>query len=506
MGRKKKDLRYVQKLLGNLSPTELKSLKQYLSCFDPNFNDEHRVKTLVLLDKLLQTNNPDPKGEVCEALYPDKSNPNLKFLRLRLQSKIYESLLLEVNVERKGGYSKYARANIEVRKKLIQAQILWGRNITDELMVLLQQIIRKSTKYEFYPELLEALYLKQQFQGFRDGLTIYNKIQQEIELYEERLSILRKAKHYFTQIVLSGASKSGGSLPEGFLKQALEEIGEHYDRIKAPSLGYYFLMLELEYHQQREDFSAGSQTCKHLIGLLKLNSHSFPVRRMGIVYGQLANNELLQGNFIAAIQHGQISQKYFKQGSINDSLAREVIFYGHYHQQDFKAAQQTLSPLLKHPDTCQTETQFQRRCYLYAATLFQMKKFKDAETWLQKTSTLLADKSGWNLGIRLLNIMILMEMERYDEIELAIDALRKHITNLKKRNLAPERFVRITHILNRIRSSNFDFQKAVLNCQEDLALLQSGEEPCKWVHKGPELVRFDPWLLAKAGVKEPFWA
>ena len=500
MGRKKKDLKYLRKLIHRLTPTEIKSLKQYLRCFDPNFNDDHRVKTLILLEVLEKDPSPVPEEEIYAQVYSKSEKGNLKYLRLRLLNKIYESLLLEVNVERKGLYTDHARANIEVRKKLLQAQILWGRNITDELMILLQQIIRKSTKYELYPELLEALYLKQQFQGFRDGLKVYMKIQAEIDKYEEILRSLRKAKHYYTQIILEGNSSAGKNGTSEHLKQARNELQIDFEKTGSPSIGYYWKMICLEYFQQQSDFQSGAQTCAELIELLESHPVIFTRRRMGIAFGQQANNELLARNYAPAEEKARQSQAYFKQGSINHCMAVEIEFYGQFYQGKYKKAATTLSPLVIGKEISQTETQFQRRCFQYASVLFQLGRFREAETWLQKTSRMLSDKRGWNLGIRLLNILIQVELERYDEIDLAVDAFRKHITNLKKRKLISERYSRILRILNRIRTCNYQFQQALEESESDLKFLRSGKEDCHWEVKGPEMVKFHDWFLKKAAL------
>lgn len=498
MGRKKKDLKYLRKLIHRLTATEVKSLKQYLRCFDPNFDDEHRVKTLILLEILEKSPKSVTEAEIQQQVYPGSEKGNLKYLRLRLLNKIYESLLLEVNVERKGLYTEHARANIEVRKKLIQAQILWGRNITDELMVLLQQIIRKSTKYELYPELLEALYLKQQFLGFRDGLKTYMKVQQEIDQNEAILRSLRKAKHYYTQIILEGASSASKPPPSDFIEQAQTELKQDFETYQSPSIGYFYYMISLELSQQQQDFESGAVICADLVTLLKTHPAVFTKRRMGIAYGQYANNELFHRKFESAIEYARSSRNYFKPGSMNHGTAVEMEFYGHYYQDQFKLAAKTLSPLLLQAEISQTESQYQRRCFLYASVLFQLGQFKQAETWLQHTSGMLSDKKGWNLGIRLLNILLHIELERFDGIDLAVDALRKHITNLKKRDHLPERYTHILKILNRIRTCNYNFQKAQQESQSDLKSLECNTSDCKWEVKGPEMIKFHEWFRKKA--------
>lgn len=498
MGRKKKGLSYLVRLIQTLHPSERKNLKLYLRCFDPNFDDAHQVKTLQLLE-LLEDAGPDADEQsIVQQLYGRNDCGGFKFLRLRLLSKIHESLLLDVNTERRDAYSVRTRTVIDVRKKLLLCRMLWGRNLTDELDGLLSVVIRKATKYEFYEEWEEALLLRQQYLGMREGLPAFERIQSEIDAVRASLQATRRAKFIYTRQMLESAGTACQTDCTEELLGHLQTLEADRRRTGSATVTWYYYLMRLEYYQSGKDYTAGQRLCGKLLELLESSPAIYSKRRLGIIYGQMANNALFAGQNEEAIMYAREAMRQFPNGSINRSVGLELEFYAHFYNGTYGKALEVLRPLVRTTGKAQTEQQFQRRNYLYANALFQLGRYADASRHLRNTGRkMLADKEGWNIGIRLLTIMLMIERGQYDDLEHTVDALRKHINRLSQRGILRGRYKLILRLLNRLIRYGFDYSAVARKCAADLALLAGTDPIYCWGVRQPEMIPFHQWFSRK---------
>lgn len=487
---------YLMALMQKLSAAEVKNLKLYLKCFDPNFNDQHRVKTLQLLE-CLESNHLMQEEEVLLRIYPDGDRKKFAFLLLRLTDKIYESLLLEVNIGRNENYAEASRVGMDLKKKLILAQILWSRDLTERLNHLLEKVIRKARQYELYTELTEALLLKQQLEGLKRGITAFNELQAEVDEAHAALMAVRRARQFYSMLALKGVASAHQGWDLAFLQAAVTELQATWEATHSETVRFYLHLVQLTLLQQQGRYEEGTLLCHSLIDLLQGSAALRSQRRLGIAFSQLAENELFEGAFAQAILHARESQRCFPLSGRNRAAGIETEFYALFHSGKFAQAVELLQPLLSPEMEGRDPLAWQRRAFLMANALFQCRQFGEAQRWLRLAGSMLHDKAGWNVGIRILDILIQIERRQMDGIELQLDAMRKHLGRLQDAGACTRRPAVILKLLNCLARANYDFERTARAHREELDQLSCDEEGLRWKIKGPEMVPFQDWFWGK---------
>lgn len=490
---------YLWELVARMEPHERKCLRQYLRCFDPNFSDSHEVKTLQLFD-LIENGDPQlTEEDILRRIYPDGDEKRFRFLKLRLIQKIYENLLLEVNTERKGSFSQQSRVAIDVRKKLILAQMLWSRDLAKRLGPLLQRVISKAEENELFPEMLEGLYLKQQLEGMTKGLAAYQQIQAEIDACTYKTESLRRARSHYSIMVLDSAPATDPERKIAFLRTAAKEVQQMHERTGSLKINFYLHMLQLGLCQLEEDYGSGSRICMEVIALLRSDPELFHPRYLGIAHAQLADNELLGHHFEAALEYALEALTFISPSAPNYGAATETAFYALLYSGRIAEAEDLMKRLTgNYSGEADAPLWQQRRIFLLANVLFLRGDYAEAGNCLQMVPSLLKDKSGWNTGIRLLEIMILLEQNQLDRVELVTDSLRKHLGRQSAANDHNKRYHAILKILSCLMRSSFNYEKALKTASAQMGLLSAGKGEYRWKIKGYEVIPFHEWITRKA--------
>jgi hypothetical protein len=490
---------YLWELIAKMEPHERKCLRQYLRCFDPNFSDAHQVKTLQLFDLIENGNSQWTEEVILRKIYPDGDEKKFRFLKLRLIQKIYENLLLEVNTERKGSFSPQSRVAIEVRKKLILAQILWSRDLAKRLGPLLHRVITKAEENELYPEMLEGLYLKQQLEGMTQGLAAYMEVQAEIEACTLKTEALRRARNLYSIMVLGASAAQDPSVRQAFLQSAIGEVQTLQEQTGSLKINFYLHMLRLGFHQMKEDYASGSRVCADVIALLRNDPDLFHPRYLGIAHAQLADNELLGSHFEEALHFAREALTFISPSAPNHGAVTETEFYALLYAGKTREAEEVVKRLTgKYSGEEDAPVSQQRRIFLLANVLFLRGEYTESYNCLQIIPSLLKDKSGWNIGVRLLEIMILLERNQFDRVELVIDSLRKHLSKQATGSENLQRYLTILKVLGCLVRNSFNYQKALKTAAEQVALLASEKPDYRWKIKGYEIVPFHQWMQQKA--------
>ena len=118
------------------------------------------------------------------------------------------------------------------------------------------------------------------------------------------------------------------------------------------------------------------------------------------------------------------------------------------------------------------------------------------------------DKMGWDIGVRVLAILSLVEKEAFDEASLYVHSLKKQIQRLSnlsadKSGASPvsERNRLISKFLQLLDSKGFRFEQLTDKAHEILEKLHSADKPHRWEILSPELIPFHEWAGSKFKVK-----
>jgi tetratricopeptide (TPR) repeat protein len=172
-----------------------------------------------------------------------------------------------------------------------------------------------------------------------------------------------------------------------------------------------------------------------------------------------------------------------------NDIINELLFYCYLRSKNEMA----LENLLKHaPYT--TSRKYSIRWKLYKAGFLYLKgEFKESINLLQNERGIWGDRSGIVIGYKLLEIMNLILIKDYDWFELKLDTFRKLLQRFPDTGF--KRFHVILYLLKKISGSNYATEQLVKTEKDIINALQSGKGEYHWNPLGPEIIRFDEWLL-----------
>ena len=142
----------LKKLISKLSTREINLLKKQIDSSEITLSGS---KSLMLL-KLLKSKKEITSSEIQKSIYGKLNYLAFNKLCNRFKELIYDVLLLESSIQT-SGYSKRNNLSFELRKKVIQADIIQLRGMSDDLMNIHNSVISKSYSFEFYEILIQAL-------------------------------------------------------------------------------------------------------------------------------------------------------------------------------------------------------------------------------------------------------------------------------------------------------------------------------------------------------------
>jgi hypothetical protein len=241
-----------------------------------------------------------------------------------------------------------------------------------------------------------------------------------------------------------------------------------------------------------------SEFCNYLVELVKNNPSINLKIRLGTAYLNYSQNELFNYEFNTALENAKLGTKCFKTGSFNYNNGLELEFWANFYHGKVNDAATVMETLIQSAKTERNEFELAKRNYLLACTYFAQKQFIKANRTLQFTSSAEKDKEGWNIGMRIFNIMNTVENTQYDQADLLIMNLRQFMKEALKLKFVPERDKIILYILLELRKQGYDFEKVFKTKHQQLEQLANAKGNRVWEIQSPELIVFHRWVAAKA--------
>lgn len=486
----------LKEVINALKPEEIEVAKKFIVAFDSNIT-KNQSKSLKLFKVLVEHPNIDKDG-ARKMTSKNVNERSFDKLVLRLKDKVLESLTLDINTNRKGSYSELYKTVFDVRKKIMQAHIIFGRGMNKTAFKLYDKIIVKAKKYELYDELLEVLTYKQLDFGLRFGKKEFDKYSKEIAFYEQCKNSAYMARnwyyrHFIEEIDFTGVNSKNLEM----LNHAIAELEEKYRLTQSANVGFYLYFLMMEHFLVQGDYEACVNTGHQLISLIENSPAVYTPMRLGNAYTDLADNELFLRHFDSAIKHAQVASEHFLPNSYNYEVAVETEFRAHFYNNDFDHSMAVISRLLEQSKPTRSPFQYSKRMYFKACVMFLMGEFKQSYQLLQSTREMEKDKEGWNIGIRILSILNHIELMLLDVADVEIESLRKHIERVREDRAVRPRERKILRILIQLEKNSFDFPRVKEKCQDDLDLLASDQKDYCWELKTHEMIAFHIWFQCK---------
>jgi hypothetical protein len=487
-----KNFNSLNNLIHKLSKEEFKSLIKFLKYY---YSRDENAKSIDLV-KLLKNSYEIKPIDVQLKLYGSLNNFAFNKLINRLHNKILEVLIFSTNISKKN-YTERAQVIFDLKKKLIQCDILSLKGLRDDGDKLCRKIISKAEKYELYDIHMNALLIRQRFVNIRNNDSVIKKIQAQIQISENKQKAVINSQIIYNSIINKINNTSNSDNYSNELRLAVSKIENENKNINSNIILYYLNYLKIELLQIEDNYIEASNYLNLINDLLDKKS-IYSENRKGTALLNIANNYLHLNKYEETIKFATNALSYFPNNIVNKSLVNEYLFYANFYSKEYLKSKNVINYLVNLPVSNNILSSMNKWKYLDAVLDFQSSKFDDCVIKLNNLAEVVKDREDWNINKRLLIIMCRIELKQYESVDLQVISLEKYIKRSIKLKNIRFRYIIILRVLIKLINSNYNFQDVLRTRKRYINLLDSKDPEVKWKIKSSELIRVDQWFKSKS--------
>lgn len=489
-------------LIYAMDSTEIEIAKKHIIAYDSTTTGESH-KMFQIFSEIVKVKNISYE-ELKNKVSPKVNNLSFNRQLRRTLYRIQESLIIDVNLKRKGLYEGLFRKKYEIRKRIMQASILYSRGLPDMADRVYNNIIKVAKAYELYDEIIEAMMFKQPITLYKKGKKSYDALNETIDFYKNCRTILQTTKEIYQSYTaeLFGAGRKNEKIE--YLAKNLKLTNEFYYKTNSVNIKSYNLLLKMEFCYITDDFDGEESAGLELLNLMSNSKAVYSKGRIVYVCNSLANSKIANLDFEA-------SYNYIQKG-IKNTVVKENINYIIAAQQqitllfylgDHIRAAELLNALLEIKMLNKYSFHKSTTAYQVAINEFALSNFKHAYEMLSNLKEIEKDKEGWNVWAKIMRILCSIEMLKLNLIDYDVENFRKYIQRIEKSYSVRKRDKIIVRVLRDLDKYDYDFQVVADKSASLIEQLRTTEDELKWDPKSPEMILFHDWFDAKLN-KRPY--
>lgn len=489
----------LHQLLHSLSPQQVKVLRNYLTSFSTRDSNTKFWELAAL--QLKHKDKVYSLKECSEKIYKTAPDGRIEQLKNRLYAKVLDSLLIDINTNRDIYEDETHPILIRLRKKMILYDLLKYTRLKDTMgLEMIKDIITVAKQYEFYPILLDAMYILKWNYGMRKGIQFFQDMNKQIEQVERSKGYAQRALDLYAQLGQFSTfnTKADKAKLEEYLQQGIDELRLYFIETGIKSIGYFLKTFEMTFCQINKRTKEAKDIA---ISLLEyMNEHKSVIGRkgrFGICYDYIAEFEVELGNYDSALKYVLEARPYFSGSQLNLAINKKLELDIHFLKGDYIKAKELADEL------SQTNTKvtgdFRRDMILYykACCHFMLGEFRESARLLGQKFQITRDKLGWEVNIRFMRIMLMVELNKPDEAFAMVQSLQKHMERYKQLDDLNERDRMLMDVFRELAKEGFGFNRPEDKVYHLLMLLMEQGKPHSWEPLNPELVQIHKWIIRK---------
>ena len=484
-----------------MDKNERQALRNYLTCFESR-KKGHKPKSLILLDLLEKYLDDDDKVML---LLKKKiaSEDARRMVVSRLRDKMLASLSLDVNLTRSENYDEQAQARAAVIQGKLQGSLLLGRGQRKLGYFVLDRSVKDAKHYEFYDDLVDILSTQRQFiKAWKGTDQAFYDINNEIKNYALCRDAVNLAKQYFEEITMRYGFKGLSRMPADstqiqFLKDRIDRLNDEFEKTSSATVGYYYYFLLVEFYQVQNKLIEASDSLSKLAQMLDNNPAIKKKVRQATVYLNLGANDLWLHRFDESRAQFETSLTYIRENTRNHGVITELLFYSLFYAGNLDEAETKFESLIDSKHVDQSDFRKSVRSYLLACVSFAKGEFRKVNLRLASSHQIGKDKEGWNIGSRILSIMLAIEREKFDLADTLVVNLRQFIREGVEGTDLRFRDTLILSILLELRKKSYDFAEVYSLKEDVISKLSQDNYETGWILQTPEMICFHTWFIDK---------
>ncbi|MFT4524536.1 MAG: hypothetical protein ACI85F_000681 [Bacteroidia bacterium] len=488
-------------LVRKLSSSEISVLKGFLSAFESR-KKGFKPKGLVLTELILKHEDPKKTLDLFRKKLGKNSLVTARLSIQRLRDKVYETFVLDINIKREGFLTESGIDFSDLMKKRIQIGMLnlkGHRELTGQLYL---SAIQQAQKGEKYADLIEMLVLyRQRFRGPTQSKE-HKKITASIKFYQECMTAVYRMLDIKEELQINFRSK-GLNLtdPDGSYRKAVEKaitvLEKDFNDTGSAIIGFEYYTMTSEIAQIQLDYKEATDQFKLMLDLLTNNKSVGNRVRIIIANLNIAQNHIYQFNYVAAKPYIDNSKQHAAKNSVHYLTVLGQDLYLLLYQEKLTEASELVESIIEVAIQLKHEANIAKYSYYAAVSSFCSQNFKAARKFLLDTDVLLRDKQGYNVAIRVFNIILDIEGDKEDLADSQIVNLRQFIKEGLKEVATSKRDQLILSILIELRNNSYDFKRTMVNKKDELESLYSKELGLRWIPESAEIICFHLWFDAR---------
>lgn len=375
-------------------------------------------------------------AEACLALYKEgPKSPKFRKLKSDLRVKLQESVLQMTPSDSHS--SDYQRAYHECHKEWLIVRILTGHNANTAAIMLATKLLRQAEKYEFTLLCMDvASYLRIQY-GLRESND--RKFREANQLFSRFKAIYEAeslAEELYTDLIVSYVNNRSGQAAINHKAQ------EYYDCVKEPlekfatyRLHLYGNLISLIRFTSINDYPKTLENCEKAIAFFQSKPYEARVPLQIFYYQRLICNIQLR-QFEAGQESADYCMSLMNEGTFNWFKYRELYLQLSMHTSQYEEAIKILFNTLKNPrfeflpDNAKELWRIYESYVYYlgvagkvrlpAGHVFKLGKF------INETPIFSKDKSGLNISIIIIRLLLLLQERKYDKLLDEVEAIDQY--------------------------------------------------------------------------------
>lgn len=479
----------IKTLWTALDRAERRAFRAYMEAIVQGLGGD---KHLALLD-LVESKPALEQPEASEILYGNPRSKGFIMMKGRLYDRLVEFLGMVGKSMSDGRHqeSPYARDMIACRRHMLVASVMADRGMGQLMMEHLKkalQLARNCQNPELEVDILLRMRGNFQLAG-RDFDDLSRQIQAALEQTSRVAHALGVHHNFFHRHTLQ---ESGSEEMIAYLDQHVPELELRLQQQYSARADYYFQILQVNRYKLKNELQAARVAVQNAIDLLEVHPGIRNRARSSDPYFQLGIIALREFQFKEAVDALTEARSYLNPRSQSYFAASTLLGIALVHAEMLEEAQEEcdgLEALRNYPGFPQGHPMLGLHSYLKACIAFLGQDFKRAIQVVRSIDDLTADKAGWGTGLRIFELLILIEMEELDLAEGRLEPLRKHMERYPGTHRE-----RVIYKLLRGQGHNF-FSFGDFAGEAKLLASIDQEEP--WDPAGKEVIRVDHWYLAR---------
>ncbi|MFK7970699.1 MAG: hypothetical protein AB8F95_10040 [Bacteroidia bacterium] len=484
----------IRQLWNVFSSSEKRYLRLYLEAFHKG-NENTALRLVQLIDR-----KPDiTQEEASLKLYGKARTQAFSMLKGRLLDRMLDVLSLSINLQNHpmAKEDPLVIAKTHIFKNFLASFLVRKRGLSDLSDELAQKVINQSEALDYPEGLLLSIPIiasSQATQG-KPVRALWDTIESSTQQYKNDLVGLGLFEEYRARFA-GHSGKEEECL--NFLDSAIEDIQQRLEETYSSRAHYYFLNLLVEKHLFENNSAAQREVLFEMLDLVESHEGLRQKNRQLAVSVKLVLLELNSGNFEEAYEIANRGKKLLPFHHRNVIWLHIANIFASFFlnkleeaEAEFEAVDEDLLEQIGDSDQG-------IYAFLGAVVAYGKGDIFGAKAKLLDADPLYQDKHGWNLGLRIFDIMLHIDMQKHDLAETMITNLRRHIQRYAN---AGSRETQIYRFLNILSRSAFHLDVAV---EEGADILQKLAESDSWSGFSHEPIPFHLWVDARQQGRKPY--